>query len=157
MMMIVYPDFGDKGNPYLESDVRRFLRGFYDRVPHLLYYLTDTPDAASMIACAAAHSRDADIISLEDRTIAIPINHLHTLVALIFLVHKAAIFARSVRDDPSKLRGHLRSLDPSVRDMLTTVLLDKEDSDRTVGDAIGLLPPDFIIITDDGELRPSDV
>jgi len=153
---IVYPDFGDKGSPYLDSGVRTFLRGFYDRIPHLLYYLADIPDAASITGCVAAHSRDADVISLKDGSIALPINHLYILVTLIFLFHKAALFARRVGDDPGKLRGHLRGLHPAVRDMLTTVLLDGGDSDQTVGETLSVLPPGFVIYPEGEEPEPSE-
>jgi hypothetical protein len=143
-IMIGYPDFEDRGSPYLDSDVRRFIRGLYDRIPQLLYYFADCPDADSIVGCIAAHSRDADITSLDDGTIVLPINYFHILVALVFHVDKAATFARGVGDDLVKLRGHLRSLDPGVRDMLTTLLID-EDPDRTLGDLIGLLEPGCVI------------
>jgi hypothetical protein len=121
---IVYPD-ERPDSPILDPEVRRFLRGLYERVPHLLYFLADVPEGDALTQCAAAHAPDAAVVPRGDGTWGVAVD-MRMIPMLLQRIQAAAIFARHMGDDPRVLLGLFRAQERPLREAFEAVVLDPE-------------------------------
>lgn len=119
---ISYPD-ERPDSPILDPEVRRFLRGLYERAPHLLYFLADAPEGEALNQCAAAHAPDSAVVPSGDGGWVVAID-MRTIPVVLQRIQAAAIFARRMGDDPRVLLGLFRSLEEPLRDAFEAVVLD---------------------------------
>ena len=122
---LTFPDDEFNGSPYLEPGVRAYLRGLHDRVPHLLYYLTDVDVAGSLDGCALAYAPAEAVHEAPDGGYALEMD-MRTIPALTAHVRSAAAFAKASGDDPLLLIGHLHRCDDALREHLTAVILNPD-------------------------------
>lgn len=118
---ISFPDEEYEDSPYAYPDVRRFVRGLYDRVPWLLYYLVESPQAASVLGCLAAHAPDDGVHLSDEGGIAVQLD-APVVAALLVCVHEAVELAREVGDDPRFLLAHARGLPAAVAEPFERVV-----------------------------------
>jgi hypothetical protein len=121
---IGYPD-ERPDSPILDPEVRRFLRGLYERVPHLLYFLSDAPAGDALTQCAAAHAPDEAVVPHGDGSWRVAVD-MRTIPVLLQRIQAAAIFARRMEDDPRVLLGLFRTQEEPLRNAFEAVLLDPE-------------------------------
>jgi hypothetical protein len=122
-VVVSFPVEEHEDSPLLDPEVRRFLRGLYDRIPHLLYYLADAPAGAAMLACVAAHAPDDAVTATDDGGIGVAIDE-RVVIPLLACAQSAALAALRLGDDPHVLLGHFRALDSKLAVALTEVVLD---------------------------------
>lgn len=124
---ITFPDDEHPGSPYLDPEVRRFVRGLYERIPHLLYFLAADIDWAggAFVGCAAAHSPDEGVTEGPDGSVLVAVGY-EMILGLMACFQAATIFAHRMGDDPQFLLAHLRDTGPTVRQALTAVVLDPD-------------------------------
>ena len=119
---VTFPDEEHTGSPYADAEVRRFVRGLYDRVPHLLFYLSESTAAGSMLGCAAAHAPPDAVSEAANGDIGVRLDE-RTVPHLAARARAAASFARQMGVEPTTMLGHFRPLEPDLREALTAVVL----------------------------------
>jgi hypothetical protein len=98
---LTFSEFEDRGPPYLDPAVRRFLRTLYERVPHLPYFLIDEPLAGSLLAFLSVHGPEAATTVGASGVQVAPTED--AVGALVEHMTATAAFAASIDDDAERV------------------------------------------------------
>jgi hypothetical protein len=100
-LVLTFSEYEDRGPPYVDPSVRRFLRALYARVPHLPYFLVDDPLAGALMAFLSVHGpEEATTVGPDDVDVA---TSREALEALVEHMIATAAFASTVGDDAERV------------------------------------------------------
>jgi hypothetical protein len=113
-VLITFPDeeFADDESPLADSAVQAFLQQLFEKIPHLFYFLADTPPLSAVLLAVAAFAPEALQFSGDQANV---LTTAEALGAIVTAEHYAAQFAINHGHAPAVVFGHLRAFDSKTQ------------------------------------------
>lgn len=122
-MALTFPDreFAEDESPLLDRGVQTYLRGLFDRIPYLMYFLSDASEHVVVLEVAAAYAPDA-LIRRPQGGIAAALSP-QILRTLANLLRNAAEFAVRQGEPREIVLGHLNTIPAEMRERVRMMVL----------------------------------